>query len=99
LGNFSFGDYFKEDAIKWAWEFLADVIKLPKEKLYITIYKDDDEAEAIWKNKMKIPEDRIFRLGKATNFWEMGPVGPCGYCSEIYFDLEGGETAKVTAQD
>ncbi len=99
LGNFSFGDYFKEDAIRWAWEFLTDVVKLPKDKLYITIYKDDDEAAGIWKNKMKIPEDRIFRLGKATNFWEMGPVGPCGYCSEIYFDLEGGETAKVTAHD
>jgi len=99
LGNFSFGDYFKEDAIKWAWEFLTETVKLQKDKLYITIYLDDDEAFAIWKNKMKIPEDRIFRLGKATNFWEMGPVGPCGYCSEIYFDLEGGETAKVTAKD
>jgi len=99
LGNFSFGDYFKEEAILWAWEFLTEIIKLPKSRMYITIYKSDDEAFNIWKNKAKIPEDRIFRMGDTTNFWEMGPVGPCGYCSEIYFDLEGGHNEKVTIED
>ncbi|MEI7542115.1 MAG: alanine--tRNA ligase [bacterium] len=99
LGNFSFGDYFKEDTIKWGWEFLTEVVKIPKEKLYVTVYLDDNEAYDIWHNKMKIPADRIFRLGKETNFWEMGTVGPCGYCSEIYFDFEGGKKGIVTAED
>jgi alanyl-tRNA synthetase len=99
LGNFSFGDYFKEEAIAWAWEFLTEVIKLPKNRLYITVYKTDDTALGIWKNKMKVPEDRIFRMGEETNFWEMGTTGPCGYCSEIYFDLEGGDKGHVTAKD
>ena len=98
LGNFSFGDYFKEEAIAWAWEFLTEKAKLPKERMYITVYKTDDEAFAIWKDKMKVPEDRIFRMGEATNFWEMGTVGPCGYCSEIYFDLEG-KAGVVTHKD
>ncbi len=99
LGNFSFGDYFKEEAILWAWEFLTEIIKLPKARMYISIYKKDDEAFQIWKDKAKIPEDRIFRMGDETNFWQMGPVGPCGYCSEIYFDLEGGHNEKVTVED
>ena len=99
LGNFSFGDYFKKEAIEWAWEFLTEIIKLPKNRMYISVYKDDDEAYEIWNKKMKIPEDRIFRMGKETNFWEMGTTGPCGYCSEIYFDLEGSEKGKVTLQD
>ncbi|MCX8094446.1 MAG: alanine--tRNA ligase [Candidatus Goldbacteria bacterium] len=99
LGNFSFGDYFKKDAIIWAWEFLTEVIKLPTSRMYVSIYKDDDEAFKIWKEKVKIPEDRIFRMGDETNFWQMGPVGPCGYCSEIYFDLEGGHKEKVTVKD
>jgi len=99
LGHFSFGDYFKEDAIKWIWEFLTETVKLPKDRLYITIYLDDNDAYDLWSKKMKIPEDRIFRLGKDTNFWEMGPVGPCGYCSEIYFDFEPDNKSKVTAQD
>lgn len=99
LGNFSFGDYFKKEAIEWAWEFLTEIIKLPKNRMYISVYKDDDEAYEIWNKKIKIPEERIFRMGKETNFWEMGQTGPCGYCSEIYFDLEGGEKDKVTLQD
>ncbi|MEN6620643.1 MAG: alanine--tRNA ligase [Smithella sp.] len=86
LGNFSFGDYFKEEAIAWAWEYLIDVLKLPKEKLWITIYKDDDEAFAIWHDKMKVPADRIIRLGEKSNFWMMGETGPCGPCSEIIYD-------------
>ena len=99
LGNFSFGDYFKDEAIEWAWDFLVNSVKLPKSRMYITIYKDDDEAYEIWTKKIKIPADRIFRLGKETNFWEMAATGPCGYCSEIYFDLEGGEKKKVAAKD
>ena len=86
LGNFSFGDYFKEDAIKFAWEFLTDVLKLDKEKLWITIYKDDDEAEEIWKDVIGIDPGRIARLGDEDNFWSMGDTGPCGPCSEIFFD-------------
>src|SRR6056297_851342 len=98
LGNFSFGDYFKEDAIKWALEFLTGTVKLPKDRMYISIYTEDDEAFEIWNKKIKIPEDKIFRMGKETNFWEMAATGPCGYCSEIYFDLEGGEKGKVTVE-
>ena len=86
LGNFSFGDYFKEEAIAWAWEYLIDVVKLPKEKLWVTIYTDDDEAFAIWHDKMKVPKDRIVRLGEKSNFWMMGETGPCGPCSEILYD-------------
>ncbi len=85
LGNFSFGDYFKNEAIEWAWEFFTEVIKLPKEKLYVSIYQDDDEAFDIWHKKIGLSEDRIFRMGKEDNFWEHG-VGPCGPCSEIYYD-------------
>ncbi len=99
LGNFSFGDYFKEEAIKWAWEFLTETVKLPKNRMYISIYHEDDESFEIWKNKIKIPENRIFRMGKETNFWQMAETGPCGYCSEIYFDLEGGEKEGVTVKD
>ncbi|HHV72763.1 MAG TPA: alanine--tRNA ligase, partial [Clostridia bacterium] len=87
LGNFSFGDYFKAEAIPWAWEFLTEVLELPKEKLWITIYNDDDEAYQIWHEKVGIPEERIIRMGEETNFWAMGPTGPCGPCSEIYYDL------------
>ncbi|CCJ34637.1 alanine--tRNA ligase [Caloramator australicus] len=85
LGNFSFGDYFKEEVIPWAWEFVTEVLKLPKERLWITIYQDDDEAFEIWNKKVGIPAERIVRMGKEDNFWEIG-VGPCGPCSEIYFD-------------
>lgn len=85
LGNFSFGDYFKKEAISWAWEFLTEKMELEKEKLWVSIYEEDDEAHDIWKNDIKIPEDRIIRLGKEDNFWEL-EVGPCGPCSEIYYD-------------
>ncbi|MEW6696391.1 MAG: alanine--tRNA ligase [Bacillota bacterium] len=86
LGNFSFGDYFKESAIPWAWEFVTEYLNLPKEKLWITIYLDDDEAFEIWHKVVGVPTERIVRLDKDTNFWEIG-VGPCGPCSEIYVDL------------
>ncbi len=85
LGNFSFGDYFKTEAIDWAWEFLTKVLEIPADRLWITIYESDDEAEQIWENNIGIPHDRIIRLGKKDNFWEHGS-GPCGPCSEIHFD-------------
>ncbi|MDE6181897.1 MAG: alanine--tRNA ligase, partial [Eubacteriales bacterium] len=85
LGNFSFGDYFKEEAIPWAWEFFTKVLELPEEKLYVSVYQDDDEAFEIWNKKVGIPAEKIVRLGKEDNFWEHG-TGPCGPCSEIYFD-------------
>lgn len=85
LGNFSFGDYFKEEAITWSWEFLTKVLEIPVDKLYPSVYKEDDEAYAIWKDKIGIPPERIVRLGKEDNFWEHGS-GACGPCSEIYFD-------------
>ncbi len=84
LGNFSFGDYFKEEAIAHAWEFVTEVMKLPKEKLWVTVHESDDEAEAIWKKH--IAADRIMRLGDKDNFWQMGDTGPCGPCSEIFVD-------------
>jgi len=87
LGNFSFGDYFKEDAIKWAWEFFTKVIGFPEEKLWVSVYKDDDESFDIWHNLIGLPEKRIVRLGEEDNFWKVGPTGPCGPCSEIYIDL------------
>jgi alanyl-tRNA synthetase len=86
LGNFSFADYFKKEAIAWAWEFMTGELGLPAEKLWVSIYEEDDEAFAIWRDEVGIPEERIVRLGKADNFWEIGP-GPCGPCSEIYYDL------------
>ncbi|MBL6817781.1 MAG: alanine--tRNA ligase [SAR86 cluster bacterium] len=86
LGNFSFGDYFKEDAIKFAWEFLTEVLKLDKDKLWISVYKDDDEAAKIWKDVIGLEASRIVRLGDEDNFWSMGDTGPCGPCSEIYYD-------------
>lgn len=85
LGNFSFGDYFKREAIFYAWEFLTKVLEMPEEKLYISVYLEDDEAYDIWHKEVGIPEHKIYRMGKADNFWEHG-TGPCGPCSEIYFD-------------
>lgn len=85
LGNFSFGDYFKKEVIPWAWEFCTEVMKLPVEKLYVTVYLDDDEAYDIWKNDVGVDPSHISRMGKEDNFWEHGQ-GPCGPCSEIYFD-------------
>jgi alanyl-tRNA synthetase len=84
LGNFSFGDYFKEQAIAYAWEFVTEVLKLPKEKLWVTVYDSDDEAEELWQKH--IAKDRIKRFGDADNFWQMGDTGPCGPCSEIFYD-------------
>ncbi len=85
LGNFSFGDYFKNEAIAWAWEFFTEVLEMPKDKLHISVYQDDDEAYDIWTKKIGIAPDHMVRLGKEDNFWEHGS-GPCGPCSEIYFD-------------
>ncbi len=89
LGNWSFGDYYKEDAIKWAWELFTEVWKIPKNKLYATVYKDDDEAFELWGKLTDIPKDQILRFGDKDNFWEMGETGPCGPCSEIHVDIGG----------
>jgi alanyl-tRNA synthetase len=86
LGNFSFGDYFKEEAIAWAWELVLEGYRLPREKLWVSIYEEDEEAFTIWHRRIGLPPDRIVRLGKKDNFWEIG-LGPCGPCSEIYYDL------------
>src|SRR5690554_6675302 len=93
LGNFSFGDYFKRDAITYAWEFLTGVAKLPPEKLWITIYHTDDEAFEIWNKSVGVPAERIIRIGdqegiayNSDNFWAMGDTGPCGPCTEIFYD-------------
>jgi len=86
LGNFSFGDYFKQEAIKFAWEFLTNDLGLPAEKLWVTVFEDDDEAAAIWLDEMKIDPTRFSRLGEKDNFWAMGDTGPCGPCSEIFYD-------------
>lgn len=86
LGNFSFGDYFKREAIQYAWAFLTDVLQLPKEKLWVTVFTEDDEAFNIWANEIGVPTDRISRIGEKDNFWAMGDTGPCGPCSEIFFD-------------
>ena len=94
LGNFSFGDYFKEEIIAWAWEFITETLEVPKNKLYVTIYEEDDEAFEIWCNKTDVDPKRIFRLGKDDNFWEIG-VGPCGPCTEIHFDRGDGVVTTV----
>ena len=86
LGNFSFGDYFKNDAINFAWEFLTKEIELPKDKLYVTIFHNDEEAHDIWKKVAGLSEDRIIRIATKDNFWQMGDTGPCGPCSEIFYD-------------
>lgn len=87
LGNWSFGDYYKKEAIQWAWEFLTEVFKLPKDKLYATVYKDDDEAFKLWSEMTDIDKSHILRFGDKDNFWEMGETGPCGPCSEIHIDI------------
>jgi len=86
LGNFSFGDYFKREAIQFAWEFLTDDLGLPAEKLWVTVFEDDDEAAAIWLDEMKVDPKRFSRMGEKDNFWAMGDAGPCGPCSEIFYD-------------
>ncbi|MEQ8464357.1 alanine--tRNA ligase [Coleofasciculus sp. E1-EBD-02] len=87
LGNFSFGDYFKEQAIAWAWELSTQVFELPPERLVVSVFREDDEAFAIWRDKIGIPAHRIQRMGEEDNFWASGPTGPCGPCSEIYYDF------------
>ena len=94
LGNFSFGDYFKREAIQYAWEFLTVDLGLPAEKLWVTVFEDDDDAAALWLDEMNIDPDRFTRMGEKDNFWAMGDTGPCGPCSEIFYDhgpdVEGG---------
>ena len=90
LGNFSFGDYFKSEAIAYAWELLTEVFGLPVAALYATVYEDDDEAYSIWREEIGLPADRVFRLGKEDNYWSMGETGPCGPCSEVHYDLGAG---------
>ncbi len=86
LGNFSFGDYFKEEAVSWAWELLTQEYQIPAERLYVSVYKDDEEAYRIWSDTIGLPPERVVHLGRQDNFWAMGDTGPCGPCSEIYFD-------------
>jgi len=86
LGNFSFGDYFKDQAISHAWELVTERFGLPKDRLLVTVYADDDEAFQLWQKIAGLPEERIIRIGTSDNFWSMGDTGPCGPCSEIFFD-------------
>ena len=86
LGNFSFGDYFKREAIQYAWQFLTEELRLPKEKLWVTVFEEDDEAYDIWAQEIGVAEARISRIGAKDNFWQMGDTGPCGPCSEIFYD-------------
>ncbi|HHY13153.1 MAG TPA: alanine--tRNA ligase [Thermoanaerobacterales bacterium] len=86
LGNFSFGDYFKREAISYSWEYLTKVLELPPNRLYVTVYLEDDEAYDLWHNFVKLPSDKIIRLGDEDNFWSMGEIGPCGPCSEVFID-------------
>lgn len=86
LGNFSFGDYFKEEAIHYAWDFLTNVLKLPKEKLWVTVYQEDEESRKIWMNKIGLTPERVISCGEKDNFWSMGETGPCGPCTEIFYD-------------
>ena len=86
LGNWSFGDYYKEEAIAWAWELLTGVWGLPKDKLYATVFRTDDEAEGLWRRITGLPAERVQRFDEKDNFWEMGDTGPCGPCSEIHLD-------------
>lgn len=104
LGNFSFGDYFKLEAIEWAWEFLTQVMDIPADRLWVSVHKDDTEAKDIWMNTIKLPKERIFMLGDKSNFWpadaiKKGPNGPCGPCSEIFFDWEPEKSAIPDPDD
>ncbi len=100
LGNFSFGDYFKKEAISWAWEFVTEILQIKKNDLWISVYEDDDEAYSIWKDQIHIPADKIKKLGQGDNFWPAnaiasGPNGPCGPCSEIYYQKKDGSSVEV----
>lgn len=97
LGNFSFGDYFKKDAINFAWKFLTEELKIPKEKLLVTVHESDDEALNIWHKDQGVPLEKIFKLGDKSNFWEMGDVGPCGPCTEIFYDHGPEKSSGVPA--
>ena len=101
LGNFSFGDYFKEDAIRYAWELLTVEFGLPEDRLWVTIFEEDDESESIWINSIGVPKDRVTRIGAKDNFWQMGDAGPCGPCSEIFYDhgpeIKGGPPGSPSA--
>ena len=99
MGNFSFGDYFKKEAIQFAWDFLTKEMKLPKEKLHATVFETDDESYNIWKDVIGLPEERIHRLGASENFWQMGDTGPCGPCTEILFDRGPGYGSGTTHGD
>ncbi len=99
LGNFSFGDYFKKQAIAWAWELSTEVFGLPAENLVVSVFREDDEAFAIWRDEIGIPGDRIQRMGEADNFWQSGPTGPCGPCSEIYYDFHPERGDNIDLED
>jgi alanyl-tRNA synthetase len=94
LGNWSFGDYYKKEAIMWSWDLLMNIWKLDKERIWVTVYKDDDEAQNIWINNTNIDPSRVLKFGDKDNFWEMGDVGPCGPCSEIHVDIRSDEDRK-----
>ena len=102
LGNFSFGDYFKRNAIKYAWEFLVDELKIPADRLWVTVYAEDDEAADIWLNEVGVPAERVARIPTMDNFWQMGDTGPCGPCTEIFYDhgpeVEGGPPGSTEAE-
>jgi alanyl-tRNA synthetase len=99
LGNWSFGDYYKKEAIKWAWDLLTNVWKVPKDRLFATVHHSDNESIEIWKTETDIPHNRIMKFGDKSNFWEMGETGPCGPCSEIHFDLGDAATREETYAD
>jgi len=99
LGNFSFGDYFKKQAIAWAWELSTEVFGLPASNLVVSVFREDEEAFAIWRDEIGIPGDRIQRMGEDDNFWESGPTGPCGPCSEIYYDFYPERGDKIDLED